>query len=119
MSKPPYARIRRVNKIIREVVAEEVEELKDPRLGLVSITGVEASPDLRRAVVFISTLDLNQAEETLEALRSAAPRLRRALGAQIRMKYVPALEFELDQGVAQGERIESLLRELHREETDE
>lgn len=112
MSSAPYPRVRRVNSILRHVLAREVEELKDPRLGLVSITGVETSPDLRTAIVFFSTLALDQSAETKAALDAAAPRLRRALGRQVRMKFTPALEFRLDQGVAQGERIESILRDL-------
>lgn len=113
-----YPRMRRVNSILREVIAEEVEELKDPRLGMVSITGVETSPDLRQAVVFFSTLDLDDAEVTRQALEAAAPRLRRAVGSEVRLKYTPALTFELDQGVASGERIEAILRRLAEERGD-
>ncbi|GIU92441.1 MAG: ribosome-binding factor A [Acidimicrobiia bacterium] len=106
--------MRRVDSILRQVIAEEVERLKDPRLGLCSITGVETAPNLRTAVVYFSTLDLEDAERTRQALESAAPRLRRAIGAQVRMKYVPALTFELDRGVATGERIEAILRRISR-----
>lgn len=116
MSNAPYPRVRRVNSILRHVIAREVEELKDPRLGFVSITGVDTSADLRNAVVYFSTLKLDESTETKAALEAAAPRLRRALGRQVRMKFTPALEFRLDQGVAGGERIESILRELHTRE---
>lgn len=116
VSHAPYPRVRRVNSILRHVIAQEVEELKDPRLGLVTITGVESSPDLRNAIVYFSTLKLDESAETKAALDAAAPRLRRALGRQVRMKFTPALEFRLDQGVAQGERIESILRDLHARE---
>jgi ribosome-binding factor A len=111
-------RMRRVNSIVHEVIAEEVEMLKDPRLDLVTITGVETAPNLRRATVFYSTLDPDQSEEAGIALDSAAPRLQRALGRQVRMKYTPALQFELDQGVRSGERIDAILRDIaeHREE---
>lgn len=112
MSKPSFNRMRRVNSIIQQVLADEVERLKDPRLELVSITGVETAPNLRRATVFFSSLDLEKADETREALESAGPRLRRALGREVRLKYTPALSFELDSGIAAGERIDSILRSL-------
>lgn len=118
MSNPSYPRIRRVNSIIHQVVAEEVELLKDPRLGLVTITGVEAAPNLRKAVVYFSLVDLDNADETRQALEAAAPRLRRAVGAQVRLKYTPSLTFELDRGVAEGERIDAILRRLSDEEPD-
>lgn len=119
MSNPSFNRMRRVNSIVRQVLADEVERLKDPRLELVSITGVETAPDLRHATVYFSSLDLERAGETREALESAAPRLRRALGREVRLKYTPALSFELDSGIASGERIDSIFRDLHRDESDE
>lgn len=119
MSNPSYPRVRRVNSIIHQVVAEEVELLKDPRLGLVSITGVDTAPNLRTAVVFFSTLDLDNADETKQALEAAAPRLRRAVGNQVRLKYTPSLTFELDRGVTEGERIDALLRKLSSDEPDD
>lgn len=119
MSEQGFSRMRRVDSIIRQVVAEEVELLKDPRLGLVSITGVETAPNLRNATVFFSTLDLDAADDTRRALEAAAPRIRRALGREVRLKYTPALTFELDAGIAGGERIDAILRELSREPTDE
>jgi ribosome-binding factor A len=106
-------RMRRVNSIVREVLADEVELLKDPRLELITITGVETAPNLRNATVYFSTVDLDRAEEVREALEAAAPRLRRALGRQVRMKYTPRLEFALDTGVAGGARIDEILRRLH------
>lgn len=116
MSRPPYPRVRRINSVLREVLADEVEELKDPRLELVSVTGVETSPDMRRAIVFFSAVDLSKADDVQKALESAGSRLRRAVASQVRMKYTPSLEFRLDMGVAQGERIDAILRSLHDEE---
>lgn len=114
-----YSRMRRVNSIVMQVLAAEVERLKDPRLEMVSITGVETAPNLRNAVVFFSTLDLDRADETKAALRSAAPRLRKLLGDEVRMKYTPALEFELDQGVAGGARIDQILASIADDRKDE
>lgn len=114
-----YSRMQRVNSIIQHLLADEVEKLKDPRLGIVSITGVETAPNLRRATVYFSTLNLDDADETRAALESAAPRLRRILGQEVRLKYTPALEFELDQGVAGGARIDQILADISRERKDE
>lgn len=69
MSKPSFPRSRRVNAIIQEVLAEEVKRLTDPRIGLVSITGVEVAPDMRRAIVFVSALDQSHPGETIKGLR--------------------------------------------------
>lgn len=112
MSKPSYPRARRVNAIVHEVIAEELEKLTDPRLAMVTVTGVEVAPDMRHASVFVSTLDRDQIADALRGLRAAAPRLRNAIGREVRMKFTPELEFAPDSGVIQGERIESLLREL-------
>ncbi|MGF1665796.1 MAG: 30S ribosome-binding factor RbfA [Acidimicrobiia bacterium] len=112
-------RMLRVNSIVHEVLAEEVELLKDPRLGMVTITGVDTAPNLRRATVYFSTLDLAAADAAQEALESAAPRLRRALGSQVRMKYTPALEFAVDTGVSGGERIDAILREIAQQHSEE
>jgi len=112
VSKPSYPRSRRVNAIIQEVLAEEIERLTDPRLGFVTVTGVDASPDMRHATVFVSTVDISQIDDSLKGLAAAAPRLRAALGKEIRTKYTPELDFKADTGVLQGERIEALLRKL-------
>jgi ribosome-binding factor A len=112
MSKPPYPRSRRVNAIIQEVLAEEIERLTDPRLGLVTVTGVDADPDNRHATVYVSTLDVSTMDETLKGLTAAAPRLRALLGREIRTKFTPELQFKADTGVLEGERIEAILRGL-------
>lgn len=117
MTKP---RMRKVNSTIREVLADEVERLTDPRLDLVSVTGVETSPDLRTAVVYVSTLDLERGPEAVEALNGASKRLQGEVGRQVRMKHTPRLSFRLDDAIVHGERIESLLRDIDTsDETDE
>ncbi len=106
------ARMRRVNESVREVLASELLGLKDPRIGFVTITEVRTTPDLRHAEVFYTALpdDDEARQRTAEGLRSAAPLLRRALGAQLRMKYIPDLVFTHDPVAVQGRRIETLLR---------
>ena len=118
MSKPSYPRARRVNAIIQEVLADEIERLTDPRLGFVTVTGVDAAPDMRHATVFVSTVDPARIEDVLKGLTAAAPRLRAALGKEIRTKYTPQLDFKADPGVIQGERIEAILRSLGDQEVD-
>jgi ribosome-binding factor A len=110
-------RMLRVNSTIREVLADEIERLNDSRLNMVSVTGVDTSADLRRATVFVDVLGEEDREDALRALRGAARRLQGVLGAQMRTKYTPTLEFAIDPGVAGGDRIEAILREL-RSSTD-
>ncbi len=105
--------MRRVNSILKQVIAEQVEGLKDPRMGFVTITAVETSPDLRHAVVFYSVLgDEGEQRATLAALRAAAPRVQGEMGRQVRLKYTPRLEFRLDVSIERGARITTLLREI-------
>ncbi len=113
------SRMPRVDELLREVIADEVERLKDPGLGFVTITGVDTSPDLRRARVYYSVLgDDAQAEETKAAFLRAASRIRAVLGSQVRLKYLPELHFEPDTAIEQGMRIERILRELGEERSE-
>lgn len=115
-----YPRTARVSELLREVLADELERLSDPRLGFVTVTGVEVSADLRQANVYYSVLGPGEAhEETAEALRSASPHLRAVLGRQVRLKYLPSLAFREDPAVARGERVEEIIRLLHSEEEEE
>ncbi len=104
-------RTRRVSESIREVLAELVLDLKDPRLGFVTVTEVRTSPDLRPAEVFYTALpdDAEALAATAEGLRSALPLLRRELGARLRLRFVPALHFTHDPIPAQGRRIDQLI----------
>jgi ribosome-binding factor A len=108
-------RMLKVNSTLREVLAEEIERMSDSRLELVSVTGVETSPNLRHAVVYIDVLSAD-ASEALTALDHASHRLQSVIARQVRMKYTPVLEFEVDPGVSGGERIDAILRSLHEEE---
>ncbi len=115
MSRPARTpRMRRVNEILREVIAEEVAALKDPRIGFVTITGVDTSPDLRNARVYYSVLgDDEERAATGKALQHAAPHIQAAVGGQVRLKYLPRLHFVVDEAVERGLRMEELLRGLH------
>ncbi len=141
-----YPRTARVNEVVREVLADELERLSDPRLGLVTLTDVDVSADLRHADVYYSVWepvtgraaapapvpvrDANPRAraaagegrpgaaagpaETAAALRSAAPHLRAALGRQVRLKYLPELDFHVDPSIEAGRRIDEILAGLRR-----
>lgn len=110
-------RMRRVNELLREVIAGEVARLKDPGLGFVTITGVDTAPDLRAARVFYTVLgEDDQREQTQAALERATSRIRAATGDQVRLKYLPSLDFVYDESVERGIRMEQLLRSLGEED---
>jgi ribosome-binding factor A len=109
----PFARTLRVNEVVRETLADELERCSDPRLDLVTLTGVEVSPDLRNAVVYYAALGRH--DPTIPAaLRRAAPHLKGALGREVRLKYVPRLDFREDPAIEAGQRVEEIIRDLHR-----
>lgn len=107
-----YPRAERVERLAREVLGEALQDLKDPRIGFVTVTSVKMSPDLRQAKVFVSVFGPDEARETsMEAIRHAVPHLRATLGREVRLKFLPSLEVIEDTTAAYGERIEQLLRE--------
>lgn len=108
-------RMLKVNSILREVLAEEVEKLSDERLELIAITGVDTAPNLRKALVYVDVLS-DDHQDVLEALNHAAPRLQREIAKQVRIKYTPVLEFAIDPGIVAGNKIDEILRTIHTEE---
>jgi ribosome-binding factor A len=109
--------MRRVNESLRELLSEAVLELKDPRIGFVTITGVETSPDLRNARVFVSVLGSEKKREaTLAGLSAAHGVLQARLARELRMKRTPQLAFEYDSSVERGVRMSKLIDELGREQ---
>lgn len=105
-------RMRRVNEAIKEIIGTALtHDLKDPRIGFVTLTGVDTSPDLTHAKVFVSVYG-KQAEKdaTLEGLRAARPYLQRLISDELKIKRTPALEFVYDASVDQGMRIQAILR---------
>jgi ribosome-binding factor A len=106
-------RMRRVNESVRQVLAEALPELKDPRIGLVTITGVETSPDLRHATVYVSVLgSLRKRNATLQGLEAAHGLLQGRLARELRMKRTPHVSFEYDPSVERGVRMTQLIDEL-------
>jgi ribosome-binding factor A len=112
-----YPRTARLNESVLEVLAEELERLSDPRLELVTITGVDVSRDLSRAKVFFSTLGAETTDKTgsvgddaAAGLEAAGPHLRNTVGRQLRIRQVPQLVFVPDPGIISGQRIDEILR---------
>lgn len=89
-----------------------MRRVKDPRLGFVTVTGVDLSDDLKNARVFISVLKDEELAATLEILNSAKSFIRSEVGRRIRLRTIPSLEFKIDEAIKYGDRIEKLLREL-------
>jgi ribosome-binding factor A len=105
--------MRRVNEAVREVLSARLAEgLKDPRIGFVTVTAVDTSPDLRHARVFVSVLgDAEQREQTLAGLGSSHGYLQSRIALELRLKNTPTLEFVYDESVDRGMRISELLQE--------
>lgn len=113
MRRPSY-RPQRVGEVIREIVGEFLtESARDPRIGFVTVTGVDVSNDLGHARVRVSVMGSEEERaRTLEGLASAAGFLRTRLGRELRLRTAPELRFDLDRGLEHAQRIERLLKEL-------
>ena len=106
-------RMRRVNEAVRQVLSEAVGELKDPRIGFVTVTGVETSPDLRHARVFVSVFGSEEKQrQSLAGLEAAHGVLQGRLARELRLKRTPQLAFEYDPTVERGVRMTQLIDEL-------
>ncbi|MDQ6696218.1 MAG: 30S ribosome-binding factor RbfA [Actinomycetota bacterium] len=115
-----FPRMARVDKLLREILGEELERLDDDRLDLVTVTAVTCDRDLRRATVYYDNLRGAEAdEELLAALAELRPRLQAAVNRQARLKCTPELRFEPDLAVRSADRIEQVLRELHQPGDDD
>jgi ribosome-binding factor A len=109
--------MRRVNEAVRQVLSESLGDLKDPRIGFVTITGVETSPDLRHAKVFVSVLgSAKKRDATISGLNSSHGVLQAALAKELRMKRTPQLTFQYDPTVERGVRLSALIDELNSED---
>ncbi|HEY2326156.1 MAG TPA: 30S ribosome-binding factor RbfA [Gaiellaceae bacterium] len=117
--------MRRVNESVRAVVAEGVRQLKDPRIGMVTVTGVRVTPDLREAKVFVSVLgSARKRKASMAGLESAHGVLQSRIGHELTLKRTPTLTFEYDESIEHGVRMGALIEELaaelpEREEEEE
>lgn len=108
------ARMRRVDEAMRVVLSDAIaKDLKDPRVGFVTVTGVKTSPDLRHARVYVSVLGDDAARAaSVDGLRSAHGYLQKRLATELTLKHTPTLSFEYDESVDRGMRISQLLDEV-------
>ena len=105
--------MRKINELLREVLSEGLLELKDPRIGFVTITGVRTSTDLRQAIVFVSVLGSERKrEKSLVGLQAAHGVLQARIAREVRMKRTPTLTFEYDNSVEEGVRMSKLIDDL-------
>lgn len=108
-------RIGRINEEIQRELSGLIRTVKDPRVhGLVSITAVDTTTDLRYAKVYVSVLDKSDVNEVVKGLKSAGGYLRRELGAALSLRYTPELVFERDDSMAKGAHILELIEKLDR-----
>jgi ribosome-binding factor A len=111
-------RIRRLNQLLREELSRLIRrEVKDPRVGLVTVTDVEVSPDLEHATVYVRTVEADRPmDEMLAGLHSAGGYLRHTLGKELHLRRIPELRFEEDRSLERARRIEALLEEALEED---
>jgi ribosome-binding factor A len=126
-----YPRTARLNHLVQEIVAEEIERIDDERLGFLTVVGVDVDSDLRRATVWYTTLEGDDPDDpdasdgdggddpVVVALGEHRPRLQSAIGRQARLKRTPELSFEPDEVIRRAERVEAILRDLASDETDD
>jgi len=101
--------------LLRQIISDELARIDDDELGLVTVSGVEVDSDLFRAHVYLSSLDLEDAD--ISAVHKHASRVRKAVGQQARLRKTPEIVFQLDPGLVAGERIDELLRSNEAETT--
>lgn len=107
-TKRDFPRVARVNELLREVLADELERIDREDLGFVTVTAVQADPEFRTATVFLDHLD----DERAAALEQERGRLQRAIAAQVRLRNTPTLRFLPDPAIDAGERVDHILRAL-------
>jgi ribosome-binding factor A len=109
----PYKRSQRVSDLIREEIADIIMyRLKDPRIGFITVTGVDITADLKFAKVFVSIFKEEERDQTLEILNSAKKFMRSILSKRLKMKFIPNIEFKLDTSIEYGYKIDKLLKEV-------
>jgi ribosome-binding factor A len=109
----PYERTARVNESMREVIAEELEEIDDDRLNMVTVTSIDVDPDFRHGVVYYSALFTgSDPEEVREAFDEHRVRVQGAIGRQIRLKRTPLLAFRPDPAITEGIKMDSIIKNL-------
>ena len=114
-------KLNRINEDIQRVLSSLMRNIKDPRIqqGMISVSGVDTTSDLRHAKVYLSVLDLKSEKEFFKGLKSASGYLRHELGQSLNLRFTPELHFELDKSIEHGARINTLLSNLDIPEDEE
>jgi ribosome-binding factor A len=113
----PYKRSQRVGDLLRKEIADIIiYRLKDPRIGFITVTGVDVTDDIKLARVYVSIFQEGERKTTLEVLNSAKSFVRSELSKRLRMKFIPSIEFRLDTSIEYGNKIEELLKEIEENE---
>ena len=114
-------RINRINEEIQKSLAENLRNVKDPRVSgtMISITKVETTPDLRYAKVYVSFLEESKAKDAMKGLQSAGGWLRREVGNELKLRYTPELVWALDDSITYGAKLLSLINSLEVKSDDE
>jgi ribosome-binding factor A len=111
----PYKRSQRVGDLLKEEIADIImHKLKDPRIGFITVTGVDLTDDLKTAAVFISVLKEEEKTTTLETLNAAKSFIRSELSKRVRLRYIPSIDFRTDASIEYGSKIEKLLDDIRR-----
>ena len=120
MSNKNEARLGRVNEELRKALSQIITyELKNPDVtGMISVTSVKVTPDLKYAKVYVSMLNSKSVEKTLNGLKSSAGFLRSALAKSVNLRITPELVFEYDDSIEHGERIENILKEISKKDEE-
>ena len=115
------SRVKRVSETLKEVLSEIIQrELKDPQVGFVTVTGVEMTPDLRQARVWVSVMGMaGEEEKSMKALNHAKGFIKAEVAKRVRLRYMPELIFMRDTTVQTSMRIEGILKEIIPEEEDQ
>ena len=109
----PYKRSQRVSDLLRKEIADIIiYRLKDPRIGFITVTGVDVTDDIKLARVYVSVFREGERKTTLEVLNSAKSFVRSELSKRLRMKFIPSIEFRLDTAIEYGNKIEELLKDI-------
>jgi ribosome-binding factor A len=112
-----FPRTARLNHLVQEIVAEEIERLDDDRLGFFTVVGVEVEPDMRHAAVWYTSISDAEGQADLDAaLAEHRARLQAAIGRQARLKRTPELVFRPDQVIDQARRLDAILRDIDRQD---
>ena len=109
-------RLDRVRNLLRQVTSQIIPQVKDPRVGFVTVTDVEVSPDLRHARVYVSVMgEAQEREDAIAGLNSARGFIRREVTSQISLRHIPDMSFFLDTSLDHGMRVNALLKEAQKQ----